>query len=54
MEAAATGGKTLIGTKRPHLADTAFRISLYISGAIVLAVLAGILLIMFMSGRQAF
>ncbi len=54
MEAAATGGKTLIGTKRPHLADTAFRISLYISGAIVLAVLAAILLIMFMSGRQAF
>lgn len=46
--------KRLIGTKRPHLADSAFRISLFAAGGIVLVVLAAILLIMFISGRQAF
>ena len=57
MEAAATAGTTgkkLIGTKRPHFADTTFRISLYVAGAIVVLVLAAILLIMFMGGRAAF
>src|SRR5262249_10719158 len=57
MEAAATAGtagKKLIGTKKPHLADTSFKISLYVSGGIVVTVLAAILLIMFLGGRQAF
>jgi phosphate transport system permease protein len=52
MVAAAT--KTLIGPRKPHLADTTYRISLYLAGGIVVAVLAAILLIMFLGGRQAF
>jgi phosphate transport system permease protein len=52
MVAAAT--KTLIGARKPHLADTTYRISLYLAGVIVVAVLAAILLIMFLGGRQAF
>jgi phosphate transport system permease protein len=43
-----------IGKSRPHFADTTFKISLHIAGAIVIAVLAAILLIMFIGGRQAF
>ena len=56
MEAAATAtaGNKLIGTKKPHLADTTFKISLYASGGIVVLVLAAILLIMFNGGRAAF
>ncbi|MFT3725391.1 MAG: phosphate ABC transporter permease subunit PstC [Hyphomonadaceae bacterium] len=54
MEAVATTGKTLIGSKKPHLADTTFKISLYTSGGIVVLVLAAILLIMFTGGRAAF
>jgi phosphate transport system permease protein len=52
MVAAAT--KTLIGPRKPHLADMTYRISLYLAGGIVVAVLAAILLIMFLGGRQAF
>lgn len=43
-----------IGKSRPHFADTTFKISLHIAGAIVIIVLAAILLIMFIGGRQAF
>jgi phosphate transport system permease protein len=50
----ATAGKKLIGTKKPHLADTTFKISLYVAGGIVVTVLAAILLIMFLGGRAAF
>ncbi len=46
--------KSLIGTRKPHLADNSFHISLYVAGAIVVVVLASILLIMFLGGRQAF
>ena len=52
MEAAP--GKSLIGTRKPHFADTTFRVSLYIAGGIVVVVLASILLIMFIGGKQAF
>ena len=46
--------KSLIGTRKPHLADTSFHISLFAAGGIVVIVLASILLIMFLGGRQAF
>ena len=46
--------KSLIGTRKPHFADSSFHISLYIAGGIVVVVLASILLIMFLGGRQAF
>ncbi len=46
--------KSLIGTRKPHLADTSFHVSLFVSGGIVVVVLASILLIMFLGGRQAF
>ncbi|MDP3492618.1 MAG: phosphate ABC transporter permease subunit PstC [Hyphomonadaceae bacterium] len=49
-----TAAKSLIGTRKPHLGDTTFHISLYVAGAIVVVVLASILLIMFLGGRQAF
>ena len=49
-----TAAKSLIGTRKPHLADTSFHISLFVAGAIVVVVLASILLIMFLGGRQAF
>lgn len=54
--AADTAGsdRSLIGTRRFHVGDTAFRVSLFASGGVVLLVLASILLIMFLSGRQAF
>jgi phosphate transport system permease protein len=54
MEATAEAGKKLIGTKKPHFADTSFKISLYVAGGVVVTVLAAILLIMFLGGRQAF
>src|SRR5690606_11788898 len=38
----------------PHLADNSFHVSLYLAGGIVVVVLASILLIMFLGGRQAF
>lgn len=47
-------GKSLIGTRKPHFADNSFHISLYVAGGIVVLVLASILLIMFLGGRQAF
>lgn len=55
-ETAGSGGvpRKLIGARRPHLADTSFRISLYLAGGVVVLVLAAILLIMFMGGRSAF
>lgn len=46
--------KSLIGTRKPHFADNSFHISLYVAGGIVVLVLASILLIMFLGGRQAF
>jgi phosphate transport system permease protein len=46
--------KSLIGTRKPHFADSSFHISLYVAGGIVVVVLASILLIMFLGGRQAF
>ncbi len=46
--------KSLIGTRKPHFADTSFKISLFAAGGIVVVVLASILLIMFLGGRQAF
>lgn len=49
-----TAAKSLIGTRKPHFADSSFHISLYIAGGIVVLVLASILLIMFLGGRQAF
>lgn len=52
METAAA--KSLIGTRKPHLADGSYHISLLVAGGIVIVVLASILLIMFLGGRQAF
>lgn len=47
-------GNQLIGKRKPHPADTTFRISLYAAGGIVIATLAAILVIMYLGGRQAF
>ncbi|RYY95851.1 MAG: phosphate ABC transporter permease PstC, partial [Alphaproteobacteria bacterium] len=52
--AKALPAKSLIGTRKPHFADNSFHISLYLAGGIVVVVLASILLIMFLGGRQAF
>jgi phosphate transport system permease protein len=46
--------KPLAGAKRLHLGDSAFRISLYVAGGIVLVTLAAILIIMFNGGRKTF
>ena len=49
-----TAKASLLGVRRLHAADTAFRISLHGAGAIVVIVLFSILAIMFIGGRQAF
>jgi phosphate transport system permease protein len=54
LAGATPNAASLIGTRRFHFGDTAFRTSLFVSGGIVVLVLTSILVIMFTGGRQAF